>query len=256
MGRKILIIVVLVGLGFGAGGLMWRVAQHWENTKPAPNVPVEVNVANTNSQVNTNQNVNQPVNQAVTTLPAEINLSAPFTTQAPNANWDQVHEELCEEASVLMAARALQGRTIKDAADAEAALQQLKSWEMEHLGFYESTTAAETVQLIVGQYGLQASLLKNPTVDDIKRALASNSFVIVPAAGRMLGNPNFKQPGPLYHMLLIKGYDRRGEFITNDPGTRKGQNYVYQEAVIMNAIHDWNNGDVEHGQKVVIVVSR
>jgi len=54
-------------------------------------------------------------------------------------------------------------------------------------------------------------------------------------------------------MLLLKGYTSDGEFITNDPGTRNGRNYVYKQAVLMAAIHDWNGGDVMNGVPVVIV---
>jgi len=74
----------------------------------------------------------------------------------------------------------------------------------------------------------------------------------VPAAGRELGNPNFTDPGPLYHMLVVRGYTENN-FITNDVGTRKGENYQYKYDVLMNAIHDWNGGDVNNGQRVVIV---
>jgi hypothetical protein len=73
-------------------------------------------------------------------------------------------------------------------------------------------------------------------------------------AGRQLGNPNYKQPGPLYHMLVIKGYKKNGDFITNDSGTRKGADYIYQADVIMQAMHDWNGGKVKTGKKVMLIV--
>lgn len=241
-----IILILAVGAFFGAQA--WRAAKY-----PSPaNVP-ETNVAirNTNgaSNANTTTNANTPV-----AVPAELNLSAPFTSQAPDANWDEDHEDFCEEASVLMAARALQGRTIRDTADAEKALQEIKRWQLDNLGFFKSTTAAETARIIREFYELPARLLPNPSVQDLKTELAAGRFVIVPAAGRLLGNPNFRSPGPLYHMLLLKGYTTTGKFITHDPGTRNGRNYVYAYDVLMNAIHDWNNGDVPNGDRVVIVV--
>ena len=87
----------------------------------------------------------------------------------------------------------------------------------------------------------------------------------MPSAGRELGNPNFKSPGPIYHNLVIRGYTKDGKFITNDPGTRKGEQYIYDQDVVMAAIHDWvpkgdrtiaANGDVATGQRVVLVVSQ
>jgi len=228
---------------------------------PTPNVPLERNVATSNINTGTvksngNANTNTPRNSnTATALPSEVNLTAPFTSQAPFAVWDEDHEDFCEEASALMAARALQGRAIKDAADAEAALQELKQWQMDRFGYFKSTTAAEVAEMIREVYGRETELLTDPTVNDLKRELAAGHFVIVPAAGRELGNPNFRQPGPLYHMLLLKGYTVRGEFVTNDPGTRKGQNYVYDFDVLMEAIRDWNDGDVMNGARVVIIVS-
>jgi hypothetical protein len=72
--------------------------------------------------------------------------------------------------------------------------------------------------------------------------LVSGKLVIIPAAGRLLGNPNFSGQGPIYHMLVVRGFDNKtGEFITNDPGTRKGEGYRYKYSVLINAIHDWSH---------------
>ena len=197
-------------------------------------------------------------------VPAERNLAVPFTSQAPHANWDEDHGEFCEEASVLMVGRYFDEREIPSADDAEAGLQQIKQWEVENLGFYFDTTAAETAKVIEGLYRLKVDLKVNPTIDDIKRAIASNKLVIVPAAGRELGNPNFTAPGPIYHNFVIRGYTKDGKFITNDPGTRKGGSYVYDQSVVMDAIRDWvpgpdrtkaRNGDVADGRRVVLIIS-
>ena len=72
----------------------------------------------------------------------------------------------------------------------------------------------------------------------------------------MLGNPYYKQPGPIYHALVLKGYTKDGKFITNDPGTKRGADYLYDPQVILNAMHEWNSGDVEHGRKMAIVVEK
>jgi len=190
-----------------------------------------------------------------TAIPDEVNLNVPFTVQAPNGNWDKTHEEACEEAAMLMTGRFFESRGIGGADEAEAALQEIIKWENEHLGFFESTTAEETVKVIEGIYGLKTEIISNPTVDDIKTTLAENKLVIVPAAGRQIGNPFYKQPGPLYHMLLLKGYTKT-QFITNDAGTKRGANYPYNFDVVLKANHDWNGGDVDNGAKRVIVVSK
>ncbi|MEK7537449.1 MAG: C39 family peptidase, partial [Patescibacteria group bacterium] len=130
-------------------------------------------------------------------------------------------------------------------------------WELDTFGFFKDTTAAQTAQMVEGLYGgTSVQLLTNPTVAELKSAIAAGQPVVVPAAGRLLKNPNFKRPGPLYHMLVLKGYTKDGRFITNDPGTRRGADYLYDPEVIMNAMHDWNGGDVDQGAKVALVVSR
>lgn len=56
-------------------------------------------------------------------------------------------------------------------------------------------------------------------------------------------NPNFKQPGPDQHMLVIIGFDpHKKQFITNDPGTKIGANYHYNYTTLYNAIRDYPAG--------------
>ena len=188
-------------------------------------------------------------------LPVNYNLDVPFTSQAPDANWDYTHEEACEEAALLMVNRYFTKRGIADADDAEAGIQEIIKWEKENLGFFESTTAEETARVAHEFLGLEVELLKDPTVDQIKRYIFEGKLVIVPAAGRELGNPFYKSPGPLYHMLVIRGYTPT-QFITNDAGTKRGENYPYDFETILFANHDWNEGDVMSGERVVMVVGK
>jgi hypothetical protein len=190
-----------------------------------------------------------------TALPGQINLSVTFVSQAPYRIWDHDHEEFCEEAAVLMAVSYIKGDTsVSDPAVAERGLQDIKTWELAVLGHFEDTTAAETARILTDKFGIkQVRLVNNPTVLTLKTALTQGKLVLVPAAGRLLGNLNFTSPGPLYHMLVVKGY-MDNWFITNDPGTRNGANYLYTTEVLMNAMHDYNGGDVLNGAKVVIVV--
>lgn len=266
--RRIAVAWVLVCAVVAAGwyGYTHRVALKERFFEKRDPVPVALNrdevvdrATNAPTPVQTdggvNANLSSNTNAGDAALPNEANLKVPFTTQAPKVVWDEEHEEFCEEASVLMVARYWQDRTIKDTTDAEEALQQIKTWEVETLGFYKDTTAEETARILREFYGFSdVDVRYDPAVVDIKREVARGNPVIVPAAGRMLGNPNFKTPGPLYHMLVVKGYTKDGKFITNDPGTRKGADYVYDADVIMKAMHDWNGGDVANGRKVMVVV--
>jgi hypothetical protein len=221
----------------------------------------------TNFQVPVVQNRNGSVTTNTVTaaqLPAAKNLAVPFTSQAPDANWDADHEEFCEEAAALMVGRFFQQKGITSKADAEAGLQQLKAWELDHLGWYFDTTAAETANMITAVYGLQVRLKQQPTIQDIKEALANQKLVIAPTAGRELGNPNFTGEGPVYHNLVIRGYTSDGKFITNDPGTRKGEGYLYRQSVILKALHDWvpsgsrsvAASGTATGPSVILIISR
>ncbi len=189
-------------------------------------------------------------------LRTEVNLDVPFTPQAPTANWDAVHQEACEEASVLMVLKYFQGESIDSPQDAEAGIQEVLA-KNEELGFPIDTTAEQIVTLIHAlDPSLTATLLKNPTADAVKKELSRGALLIVPAAGRQLGNPYFSGAGPLYHMLVIRGYTKDGYVITNDPGTKRGEAYVYTWDTLLAATHDWNNGDPANGEKVMVVVSR
>jgi hypothetical protein len=56
-------------------------------------------------------------------------------------------------------------------------------------------------------------------------------------------------------MLVIKGYTSAEKFITNDPGTRRGADFLYDENVIMEAMHDWRvDKNIDLGKKVIIIV--
>lgn len=187
---------------------------------------------------------------------AAVNWDVPFTSQAPLANWDEVHQEACEEASVLMVIRYFQGKTLGTPEQANVDIEALVERNTE-LGFPVDDTAAEIITLLHDQDpSLTAKLLNNPTADDLKKVLSEGKLVIVPAAGQQLGNPYFTPPGPLYHMLVLRGYTANGYVITNDPGTKRGKEYAYSWDVLLGAIHDWNGGDVENGAKVVIVVGK
>ena len=185
----------------------------------------------------------------------EVNLPVPFTSQAPHGNWDLPYQEACEEAAAFMAIRYAFGNPILGAEDADAAILDLVRTNTDILHYPIDQTASQVRELIMEiDDRLIVRLLKDPEVEDLKRELSKGNVVIVPALGRALKNPFFRQPGPLYHMLVLRGYTRDGYFITNDPGTKRGEGYLYPFARIMEAMHDWNGGDPEHGAKVVLIV--
>lgn len=190
-------------------------------------------------------------------LPASFNLAVPFTPQAPHANWDLPYQEACEEASVLMSAAFLGADVdLSSANAADAEILDIVDWQQELLDKYLDTTAEETAFFANERYPeLLFEVVQDPTVEQIKAAVAQGSPVIVPAAGTQLGNPFFSGEGPVYHMLVVRGYTETS-FITNDPGTRRGEGYAYRTSVLMDAMGDWNDGNPAQGKKAVIIVSK
>ncbi len=187
-------------------------------------------------------------------LLAEINLDVPFTSQAPNGNWDLPYQEACEEAAVLMAIRYVFSNPILNADDADKGIVDLVNAN-EALGFPIDQTAEQMMALIHDiDPNIPVALVEDPTIDLLKKQLSQGNVIIVPAAGRELQNPFFQTPGPLYHVFVLRGYTSDGYFITNDPGTRRGEGYLYPIERVMDAMGDWNSGDPANGAKVVLVL--
>ena len=191
--------------------------------------------------------------------PPVLNLPIPFTSQAPTANWDELHNEACEEASAIMANAYLAGDRDAGlpATRVEAEISSLTVWQDQHFGYHLNTTARETAEMIEGAYGLKATVQNDYTLQDIKDQLNLRHVVILPVNGRVIGNPNYRQPGPIYHMLVVRGYTSTG-LVTDDSGTRRGQNYPYTFDTLHNAGADWDHSTntIDQTKKVMIIVSK
>lgn len=188
-------------------------------------------------------------------LPRKVLITVPFSPQAPFANWDSpIRQEGCEEMSLIMVRHFLQQIPLARA-DADRELIAIAAWEEERFGYALDTSLEEVAQIAREYYGFRTRIVYDPTVEDIKREVAAGNPVIVPAYGRGLQNKYFTPPGPWYHMLVIIGYDE-DEFITNDPGTKRGEGYEYSYDILMKAIHNWTGvkEDIVHGPKAMLVM--
>lgn len=152
-------------------------------------------------------------------IPEEFDLPIKFASQSPFAVWDDLHNEACEEAAMIMASKYFKDENL-DKQIMEDEIQALIKWETEN-GYEVDATAEETVEILKNYFGFSAEVTSEVTVERMKRELALGNLVITPHAGRELGNPYYRQPGPVYHFLVIRGWDE-DEFITNDPGTKRG----------------------------------
>lgn len=178
---------------------------------------------------------------------AQLNLEMTFYSQAPNGNWDYPWQEACEEASIALVANAYLEKNWDRSAFNEELLR-LVDWEMNTFGAYEHTTVEQTIQMIEENYGLETQVIVNPSFEDLESSIQAGHFIVAPFAGKSLHNPNFTNGGPIYHMLVIKGYDReRQQVVTHDVGTRNGEDYVYDWSVVQSALHDWHDTDITLG---------
>ncbi len=216
------------------------------------------------------QTITKPTSSLATNypLPPTHFLPIPFTSQAPTANWDELHNEACEEASAIMASeyfssflsspgepalsadrRRIQERSYQNNTDntlldpkfVEQEITKLTDWQQKTFGYHLSISTEETAQMIKEVYGLSTEIKTDYTETDLKQALVDRKLILFPANGRLLNNPYYKRTGPLYHMLVIKGYDSKGNFITNDPGTKRGFNYPYTFHTLYEANGNYNH---------------
>jgi hypothetical protein len=233
------------------------------NSDTVANANLNIN-GNVNLPVNKNgnQNITQPVNQnnnvntnqpvGISDLSGTFNLSVSFTSQAPFSNWEMPYQEACEETAMLTVDFYWQKKTFTPTI-ADQEILKIVDWEAAN-NWPIDLTVAQMAQAAKDYLGYKnVEIINNPTMEMIKQRIHQGQPVIVPTAGRELGNPNYTAPGPLYHMLVIKGWTANN-FITNDSGTRKGKDYQYKYATLMSAIHDWNNGDVPNGQSVMLII--
>ncbi len=278
---KRLFVALIAGLLVGGGSvfLIWR----WQQgLKPIP-----VDVSSTVADLIAEPVIVPPVAQADPVTPPPSNFvpttsestppappepsssisipakylieGVPFVSQAPTRNWDMPFQEACEEASVLMVNRFYTKKPLPSVEELDQIIVDMTTWGVEEMNGKVDTDVKTTARYFTEylEYGpTRVSIVYDMTMNDIKAVIASGRPVIVPAAGRELGNENFIEPGPLYHMLVIVGYDS-DEFIAHDPGTRKGEQFRYKQQVLFDAIHDLP-GDKERileGRKAMIVVS-
>lgn len=198
--------------------------------------------------------------------PLEINIPVPFTTQSPLVKWDDPRQQDgCEEAVSVMAMAWVNNEGLKTKitpAEFEKRILALSDFQEEKYGEFRDTSLYDIETRIFEDYFSyeKIELKAVATTSDIISELEAGKIVLLPMAGRELKNPNFKAPGPLTHMILIKGYDYQAkEFITNDPGTRLGADYRYPAERIYSAIWVYPTGyhqETNIRERAMLVVSK
>lgn len=182
-------------------------------------------------------------------LPELVHHSVPFTPQAPLAQWgDPRYQDACEEASIWMASLWAAGdeREVIDPVLATRELARLSDVSVDLFDTFVDTSAEDTLWLLRSDLpGVDAQVFESPSIEDLKIALAGGAIIVAPMDGQLLENPYFTVPGPERHMVVLIGYDdATREFITHDPGTRRGANFRYGYENFIISIRDYPTGDV------------
>jgi hypothetical protein len=185
-------------------------------------------------------------------LPSRFLLEVPFQSQAPYGDWSQPYQDGCEEASIVMVGRYFGNRSLTKE-EMKSEIDSSVDWQIKNWGGHFDLDAEETLKLAKEYFNLSGGVVRNYDLDILKKYISEGTPIIAPTAGRMLENPNFTGEGPEYHMLVIVGYnDNQGVFIVNDPGTRKGESYIYKYQTVLNAI----SGPGIDMEKSVIVLEK
>jgi hypothetical protein len=196
-----------------------------------------------------------PDSRASSSRPPAVTIRVPFATQAPFANWDMPYQEACEEASLTLVNAYLDGSAMTPAIMDKAILDMV-AWQ-ESRGMPADIDAAGMVKTATEHLGKNATVRYDIAIEDIEAELAKGNPVILPLAGRDIGNPYYSGEGPWYHVLVVTGYDGKN-FITNDVGTKRGEGYKYHKDVLYDAIHDWTGRkeEIRSGRKAMVVVTK
>lgn len=194
-----------------------------------------------NSSQNNPKITTPDIKTTIMALPDKVNLHVPFLSQAPLLNWDDLHNDACEEASLISVVRYLKGEKTISPQEGEKEIEDLVQWQMTNFGNHYDLPIAKVAEMVEKYYQMPTTIYRNEEVNlpKIQELLAENQPIILPLAGRQINNPYYRSPGPIYHMLVIRGYDQAKEqFITNDPGTKRGEEFKYSFARIMDNIYD------------------
>ena len=160
-----------------------------------------------------------------------------FIPQAPEKNWEQPWQDTCEEAAILTVKYYFENKNpdIKTLlSDYKVLIDKSNSHDI---------NLAQMSQIASDLYNYDSKIIDNPDTDTIEKYLSQGHILIAPANGQTLYQENkyFKNGGPLYHNIVILGYDHvKQKFIVHDVGTQFGAYFKYSYKVLMDSLGDFN----------------
>jgi hypothetical protein len=238
------LVFAAIGIAVGAGivgypkfkGYIDRIMIEKENDE------VITSILNTGIIERTNENVKKTQENEEedekTIILENAYLDVPFICQAPfetEENW-KYHEESCEEAALLQVHYYLKKNNDVDVKQAHETILDMISWQENNFGRHMNLYANDMKTFITNYYDYtdeEVQIIYNADISDIKKSVSAGYPVIVPIMGNVLKNPYYPEPG--YHMLTVTGYTPE-HLITNDVGTRRGEDFSYKYDVFMKAL--------------------
>ena len=170
----------------------------------------------------------------------------PFAPQAPFWNWwNLMNQEWCEEASIIMAMAWVNDKKLT-LEEVDSEIKNISNLEIEMFWEYSNTSVSDTAKLIEEYYDFKNyNFINDFTKYDMIKSLEKWNLLIIPVYGRDLKNIYYTTPGPVSHMLVVVWYDpTKNEFITNDPWTKNGKWYRYDEDILFGSI--WTYPTIEY----------
>ena len=221
----------------------WYISRHYiKSINQYVSQPEEVIKKPSQPETSSSSTKDQSIQVPKLKLPASAEITMWFAPQAPYADWSEPWQSACEEAAVIIVNHYYtQVPLTKEIMKGE--ILALVDWENQNWGGNHDLTSEETIKLAELNYGLKGEVITDYDVEKIEQYLVEGVPVIVPADGRKLNNPHFRNGGPTYHMLVLKGYDGNGNFITNDPGIKEGEGYLYPYDIVINAVKNPAGGE-------------
>ncbi|MCT4592105.1 MAG: C39 family peptidase [Candidatus Gracilibacteria bacterium] len=159
-------------------------------------------------------------------------LSVPFLCQNPfqnEAGW-KYHDNSCEEASLIQVLLYYENRNL--------IAQKAHDWIIDMLDYQKPNLDLKGqafVNFIINYLDYpqdRVFFVENSDLHLMKKILNQNIPIILPCIAKDLQNPYYNHDE--YHMLTVIGYDEK-HLITNDVGTKRGANFPYKNADILNA---------------------
>jgi len=201
----------------------------------------------------------KPTKISSTGLPDKHLIKTAFIQQAPEKNWDQPWQDACEEAALLTVDYFYKNQIPNLETNKNDILKMI---EFENKQSFTKDMNIEQMALVSENYlGYSTKIIDNPTVEDIKKYLAQDIPVVIPANGKTLyqENKHFSSGGPYYHNLTILGYDdTKNQFTVHDVGTKSGAYFKYSYSLLMESIHDFpdtgHKEDINTGSKRILIL--